>query len=64
MALRRAAVEARNEALSRLMAAALPEVLQEYSGALGLSWIHHDCGLEGVVVTIQELKAALDGSPV
>lgn len=64
MALRRAAVEGRNEALSRLMASAPPEVVEEYQTLLTLSWIHHDCGLEGVVVTIQELKAALDESPV
>lgn len=64
MALRLAAVEARNEALSRLMSAAAPAVLEEYQTLLTLSWIHHDCGLEGVVVTIHELKAALDESPV
>ena len=64
MALRRAVVEARNEALSRLIAAAVPEVLQEYERLLTLSWIHHDCGLEGLVVTIQELQAALDESRV
>jgi Fic family protein len=64
MALRRAAVEARNERLARLMSSASPEVVEEYQGLLTLSWIHHDCGLEGVVVTIQELKAALDESPV
>lgn len=64
MALRRAAVEARNEALLRLMAAATPEVLQEYERLLNLSWIHHDCGLEGLVVTMHELQAALEESRV
>jgi Fic family protein len=64
MALRRAAVEARNGVLARLMASAAPEVKDEYTSILSLSWIHHDCGLEGVVVTIQELKAALEESPV
>ena len=64
MALRLAVVEARNEALSRLIAAAPQEILQEYQHLLTLSWIHHDCGLEGLVVTIQELQAALDESRV
>lgn len=64
MALRRAAVEARNGVLARLMASAAAEVKDEYNSLLSLSWIHHDCGLEGVVVTIHELKAALEESPV
>lgn len=64
MALRRAAVEARNEALFRLIGAAAPEVLQEYERLLTLSWIHHDCGLEGLVVTMPELQAALEETRV
>ncbi len=34
--------------------------LQRYKENLDMSWIHHDSALEGVVYTLQELKAAID----
>lgn len=36
----------------------------EFNEMLDLSWIYHDCALEGVVLTYQELKDALENKPV
>lgn len=34
--------------------------LQRYRESLDMSWIHHDSAVEGVVYTVQELRAAID----
>ena len=36
------------------------QFIQRYKENLDMSWIHHDSALEGVVYTLQELKAAID----
>ena len=36
------------------------QFIQRYKENLDMSWIHHDSALEGVVYTLQELRAAID----
>ncbi len=45
--------------LQREMEQADQEALDYYNRLLELSWIYHDSALEGVVYTMDELKAAL-----
>ncbi|UJR85167.1 Fic family protein [Sandaracinus amylolyticus] len=49
--------------LQRLYAAAPEDARKDYNFKLDLSWIHHDSALEGVVYSIPELHAALQGQP-
>lgn len=49
--------------LQRLIAAAPEEARKDYFFKLDLSWIHHDSALEGVVYSIPELAAAMQGQP-
>ena len=53
-------VEERTAYLEARLQQAGPEVQALYRDNLDLSWIAHDSALEGVVYTIQELKAAVD----
>jgi Fic family protein len=53
-----ARVDALRERLSRISDA--DAITEQFAGKLELSWIYHDLALEGVVVTEQELHAALD----
>ena len=49
--------------LQKLIAAAPEEARKDYFLKLDLSWIHHDSALEGVVYSIPELAAAMQGQP-
>jgi Fic family protein len=39
-----------------------PEFQRRYKENLDMSWVYHDTALEGVVYTVQELRAAIDPS--
>lgn len=41
-----------------------PGIGQEFARLYELSWIHHDCALEGVIYTAQEIATALAGQPL
>lgn len=41
-----------------------PEAISRFNELLDLSWIYHDCAMEGVVLTHQELQDALNHQPV
>ncbi len=49
--------------LQKLIAASPEAARAEYFFKLDVSWIHHDSALEGVVYSIPELAAALQGEP-
>src|SRR5690606_34577911 len=49
--------------LHRKMEGAHSESIAHYNRALDLSWIYHDSALEGVVYSMDELKAALENQP-
>lgn len=55
-------LEERAEAIERRLAAQSDEFRQRYWDTFYMSWIYHDSALEGVVYTVDELRAAL-GSP-
>lgn len=57
-------IDARNEKLARMFGSASPDTLVAYNSLLTLSWIHHDCALEGAVISFPELRAALDGGMI
>lgn len=40
------------------------ESVKQFDEMLDLSWVYHDCALEGVVLTLQELRDALEFKPV
>ena len=52
-------IEERVAYLQELMDSASPEVRQEYQERFDIAWIYHDSALEGVVYSMDELKAAL-----
>lgn len=49
--------------LQKLIAASPEAARADYFFKLDVSWIHHDSALEGVVYSIPELAAALQGEP-
>src|SRR5262249_55468620 len=49
-------ISALRERESRLPAA----LVEEFNHRLEVSWIYHDCALEGVVLQYSEIKAAID----
>jgi Fic family protein len=57
-------IEERTADLEGRLQAASPAFLQDYRDNLDMSWIYHDSAIEGVVYTVQELKAAIDPTAV
>jgi Fic family protein len=53
-------VDAKLETMNDVVRRCSPAVCAEFAEKLDLSWIFHDNGLEGVVVSYSELKAAID----
>jgi hypothetical protein len=56
-------VEERYRIIEERLKEAPAEFRNNYQEALDMSWIYHDSALEGVVYTIQELRAAIDNDP-
>ncbi len=54
------ALDAKMEALRSKMEGFPDRVTKDYQEKLDVSWIFHDCALEGVVLSYSELKAAID----
>ena len=50
--------------LQELIDSASEEVRREYQERFDIAWIYHDSALEGVVYSMDELKAAIDDEPV
>lgn len=58
-------LEQRYEAVKkRLAAPGSEELRKKYEESLDMSWIYHDSALEGVVYTLEELRAGLSAEPV
>src|SRR5580704_218808 len=55
-------LEERTAALERRLQAADADFQRQYKENLDMSWIYHDTAIEGVVYTVQELRAAIDPS--
>ena len=55
-------IEERTAALEARLQGADAEFQAAYRENLDMSWIYHDSALEGVVYTVQELRAAIDPS--
>jgi Fic family protein len=53
-------IDTKSEALNERLRRAGSASVGEFNEKLDLSWIFHDNGLEGVVVSYSELKAAID----
>lgn len=58
-ALQGPSLEERVSQLQQLMDSASPQVRQEYQDRFDLAWIYHDSALEGVVYSMDELRAAI-----
>lgn len=56
-------IDQRRAVLERLLASSPEAARADYRFKLDLSWIHHDSALEGVVYSIPELAAAMQGEP-
>jgi Fic family protein len=58
-------LDARMEILQNyLLHHANPDRITDFNEMLDLSWIYHDCALEGIVLTYQELRDALSGRTI
>jgi Fic family protein len=57
-------MDSRAEALQYHLQKCDPGLIAQFNDMLDLSWVYHDCALEGVVLTHQELRDALDQKPV
>jgi Fic family protein len=55
-------IEQRTAALEKRLQATDIEFQRNYKENLDMSWIYHDTAIEGVVYTVQELRAAIDPS--
>jgi Fic family protein len=53
-------IDTRSESLSERMRRCRNGCVGDFNEKLDLSWIYHDNGLEGIVVSYSELKAAID----
>jgi Fic family protein len=53
-------IDTKSETLAEKLRRCGPTCATEFADRLDLSWIFHDHGLEGVVVSYSELKAAID----
>ena len=58
-ALQGPSLEERVSQLQELLDSASPEVRKEYQERFDIAWIYHDSALEGVVYSMDELKAAI-----
>ncbi len=56
----RTSIESRLKNLEDLLAVQEESVLAEFQERLDMSWIFHDCALEGTVLSAHELKSAID----
>ena len=63
-ALQGPSVEERVAQLQELLDSASPQVRQEYQERFDIAWIYHDSALEGVVYSMDELRAAIYGEIV
>ena len=57
-------IEERVSRLRELTEAASAEVRQRYQQRFDVAWIYHDSALEGVVYSMDELRAAMSDEPV
>lgn len=57
-------LDIRFESLNTHLQRQEPANVAQFNEMLDISWIYHDCALEGVVLTHQELRDALDQRPV
>ena len=53
-------LDARMDALRERQTRLSPALVDEFARRLEVSWIYHDCALEGVVLSYSEIKAAID----
>jgi Fic family protein len=53
-------IDTRSESLTERVRRCAANSITEFNDKLDLSWIFHDNGLEGIVVSYSELKAAID----
>jgi Fic family protein len=60
----RSTIEEKLERLQEMLATMEEQTLAEFQERLDMSWIYHDCALEGMVLTFHELKSALDNDVV
>jgi hypothetical protein len=56
----RANIDEKLNALADLLATQDERVLAEFQERIDMSWIYHDCSLEGSVLSFHELKSAID----
>jgi Fic family protein len=60
----RSTIDAKLEQLQEMLATMEEQTLAEFQERLDMSWIYHDCALEGMVLTFHELKSAIDNDVV
>jgi Fic family protein len=60
----RSTIEEKLVKLQEMLATMEEQTLAEFQERLDMSWIYHDCALEGMVLTFHELKSAIDNDVV
>lgn len=60
----RSTIDEKLEELQEMLATMEEETLAQFQERLDMSWIYHDCALEGMVLTFHELKSAIDNDVV
>lgn len=60
----RSTIDQKLEELQEMLATMEEETLAQFQERLDMSWIYHDCALEGMVLTFHELKSAIDNDVV
>lgn len=60
----RRTIEAKLRQLQEMLATMEEQSLASFQERLDMSWIYHDCALEGTVLTYHELKSAIDNDVV
>jgi hypothetical protein len=58
---KRPSIEERSASIDHRLEAASDDFKSRYIESFDMSWIYHDCALEGVVYTFEELRLALSG---
>jgi hypothetical protein len=56
----RSTIDEKLQTLQEMLAAMEEQALADFQERLDMSWIFHDCSLEGIVLSIHELKSAID----